>query len=154
MEVIHISLDDNLDQLVADINGASWDSANDISANDYDADSLKAYLNKQDTIFLACYELADGKRTLAGIASSRIEIKPYGKEQWLYVDEVDVCTDQRKKGAGTLMMRKLLEIAESTGCEELWLGTEADNTAANALYQSLGPEEVLTFIGYTYDTDK
>jgi len=27
------------------------------------------------------------------------------------------------------------------GCSEAWLGTELDNTAANALYRSLGGKE-------------
>jgi ribosomal protein S18 acetylase RimI-like enzyme len=83
-----------------------------------------------------------------------MEIKPYDKERWLYVDEVDVCSEQRKKGAGKAIMRKLIEIAEDTGCDEVWLGTEVDNQPANALYRSLDPDEVEQFIGYTYETDE
>jgi len=69
------------------------------------------------------------------------------------VDELDVCANQRKRGAGTAIMQKLLEHAENAGCEEVWLGTEVDNTAANALYSSLNPDEVEQFIGYTYELD-
>jgi aminoglycoside 6'-N-acetyltransferase I len=81
-------------------------------------------------------------------------MKPYGKELWLYVDEVDVCANQRKKGAGKLIMQTLIEMAKSVGCEEVWLGTEVENAPANALYRSLDPDEVSTVIGYTYETDE
>lgn len=149
MEARLVTLEDNLDQLVADINSASWDEANEMI--NYDVTGLQAYLQSQGTLFLACYEFHDERRTLLGIASARIELKPYGKELWLYVDEVDVCADQRQRGAGKLMMRKLLEIGRNKGCEQMWLGTELNNDAANALYKSLNPDDVEQFIGYTYE---
>ncbi len=110
MEASVITLKDNLTTLVQDINDASWDDDNEISG--YTEESLHAYLERQDTIFVTCYELADAKRTLLGIASARIEIKPYGRELWLYVDEVDVCSNHRQKGAGKLIMRKLMAVAK------------------------------------------
>lgn len=147
-----ITIDDDLQRLVEEINNASWDDANEMS--EFDVESLIEYLLRQDTLFVACHEGDDADRTLLGFASSRMEIKPYAKERWLYVDEVDVCSDQRKKGAGKAIMRKLIEIAEDTGCDEVWLGTEVDNQPANALYRSLDPDEVEKFIGYTYETDE
>lgn len=152
MIVKEITLEDDLDSLVLRINDASWDDANEISA--YDVACLRAYLERQDTIFITCDEKSDEGTVLLGIASSRIEIKPYGKELWLYVDEVDVCADQREKGAGKLIMQTLVKIAEDRGCAELWLGAEADNDPANALYRSLAPNEVSNVTGYTYETDK
>ena len=88
------------------------------------------------------------------MASSRIEIKPYDQELWLYVDEVDVCSDQRQKGAGKAIMSKLIEIAKDKGCEEVWLGTEVDNLPANALYRLLDPDDVANVVGYTFETDE
>lgn len=147
-----ISLDDDLLNLVEEINRASWDEANEMC--EYDVESLRAYLERQDTVFIACHEYSESRPILLGIASSRLEIKPYGKELWLYVDEVDVCADQRTKGVGKLIMQTLIEIAEKEGCEEVWLGTELDNAPANALYRSLGPNNVSNVIGYTYETDE
>ena len=144
-----VSEDDNLRQLVNDINSASWDKDNEMS--EYDAEALSEYLNHQDTVFLTCHEVSDGDRTLLGIASSRLEIRPYGRKRWLYIDEVDVCADQRRRGAARSMMKKLLEIAEKAECEEVWLGTELNNLAAKALYRSLNPDEVAQFVGYTYE---
>jgi ribosomal protein S18 acetylase RimI-like enzyme len=146
-----VSKDDDVRCLVAEINSASWDEANEMS--EYGADALSEYLGRQDTIFLACHKLADGEQTLLGIASARLEVKPYSRERWLYVDEVDVCADQRRKGAGSAIMKKLFEIAAEAECEEVWLGAEANNQAANALYRSLHPDEVAHVVGYTYEIE-
>lgn len=152
MVVEVVTLASDLDALVAAINQASWDDANEMS--EYDVPALQAYLERQDTVFVACFEKVDGQSRLLGMASSRMEIKPYGHERWLYVDEVDVCADQRQRGAGKLIMQKLLQIAVEAGCEELWLGTEVDNLPANALYRSLDPDDIADVIGYTYETDE
>ncbi len=146
-----ITLEDNLEQLAAAINQAQWDEANDLVT--YEAAALRAYLERQDTVFVVCYDVEGSQRTLLGIASGRIEIKPYEHERWLYVDEVDVSVAQRRKGAGKAIVRKLIAIAEAADCEEVWLGTELDNLPANALYQSLNPEEIQQFVGYTFDPD-
>ncbi|MDH3642103.1 MAG: GNAT family N-acetyltransferase [Gammaproteobacteria bacterium] len=146
-----ITIHDDLQRLVEEINQASWDDANEMTR--YDVEALSAYLERQDTLFIACHDIAEGDRVLMGIASSRLEIKPYDKERWIYVDEVDVCANQRQKGAGKAMMRKLIGIANDMGCEEVWLGTEVDNRAANALYESVEPDDVARVIGYTYETD-
>lgn len=151
MKIEVVSLDHDLSLLVKEINDAQWDDANEISV--YDEASLRAYLEREDTVFVACHNSTE-PRQLMGIASSRIEMKPYNQELWLYVDEVDVCADQRQKGAGKAIMEKLIAIAEESGCEELWLGTEVNNLPANALYESLNPDDVAQVIGYTYETDE
>ena len=147
-----ITTSDDLRKIVHEINHASWDSANEMSV--YDVESLFTYLERQDTLFVTCHDNSSDPPTLLGIASSRIEIKPYGKELWLYVDEVDVCSDQRRKGAGKAIMQKLIEIAYKKGCQEVWLGAEAENMAANALYLSLKPDTVSRVVGYTFEINE
>ena len=142
-----VTAESDIQQLVTDINKALWDEDD---LGDYDEASLAAYLHCPDTIFLACYEVSSDHRVLMGMASSRVELKPYDQERWLYVDEVDVCVDQRQKGAGKAMMNQLITMAREKGCVEVWLGTEVDNDAANALYRALKPTDVETFIGYTF----
>jgi len=110
-------------------------------------------LQQQDSLFVTCYDVTATDKTLMGFASARFQLKPYDKEKWLYIDEVDVSTDQRMNGAGTAIMKKLLELADEANCVEVWLGTEVENVAANALYQSLKPDEVASFVGYTYELD-
>ena len=147
-----ISLDDNLHDIAAEINSAAWDEDNDLV--EFDADSLQFYLERQDTVFLVCFEETAAGRVLLGMASARVEVKPYAREFWLYVDEVDVCADQRKKGAGRQIMQHLISLAAERGCTEVWLGTEFDNFPANALYHSLDPDDTGSVIGYTWETDE
>ena len=144
-----ITPDHDLARLVSEINEASWDEANDIVA--HQVDDLTAYLERPDTVFVACHHVDGASRTLIGIASGRLEIKPYGRERWLYVDEVDVCADRRREGAGRAIMEALFGIAREAGCVEVWLGTETDNEGANALYGSLDPSERETFVGYAWE---
>lgn len=151
INVEQINIQDDLSQIVSDINGAEWDDDNEISP--YEVEPLKVYLQRQDTVFVVAYNIEGDSKTFLGMASGRIEIKPYGKELWLYVDEVDVCVNQRKKGAGKAIMEKLLAIADEADCEEVWLGTEVDNDPANALYRSLDPDDVGEVVGYTYELD-
>lgn len=141
---------DDLADLVRQINQATWDDANEMSP--YDVASLAAYLRHPDTFFLACHAEEGSDRTLLGIASARLEPKPYGGERWLYVDEIDVVADHRRRGAGRVMMKRLIGMATELGCTEVWLGAEAENDAANALYLALGPTEVADVKGYTYLT--
>lgn len=151
INVEQINIQDDLSQIVSDINGAEWDDDNEISP--YEVESLEVYLQRQDTVFVVAYNIEGDSKIFLGMASGRIEIKPYGKELWLYVDEVDVCVNQRKKGAGKAIMEKLLAIADEADCEEVWLGTEVDNDPANALYRSLDPDDVGEVVGYTYELD-
>ncbi len=143
-----VTLTDDLARLVAEINQAAWDSGNEMSV--YDVPALSTYLARPDTRFVTCHDVDEAGRTLLGIASARVEPKPYEHERWLYVGEVDVCADQRRRGAGRAMMRTLIDLARDAGCEEIWLGAERDNHAANALYRALDPDEVAEVIGYTY----
>ena len=145
-----ISPADDLDDLCARINAARWDETNDMG--EYQPAALAWYLAQPDTIFLACYDGPD-RGTLMGIASGRILHKPYDRSLWLYVDEVDTAVNQRQKGAGRAMMQVFRDIAVEAGCDELWLGTEPDNDAANALYRSLAPSDVEGFVGYTWSLE-
>lgn len=140
---------DDLESIVADINNAKWDTANEMGA--YDFESLRYYVRQADTLFVICYiEHAVGAE-LAGIASARIQHKPYDKMRWLYIDEVDAAANLRQRGVGTAIMKLLLEYAEANDLEEVWLGTEADNVPARKLYESLKPNYIDDVVGYTFE---
>ena len=148
IEVIRITRSDDLEALVTLINSAEWDEDNDVDT--YSVAALEAYLCKEDTVFIAAC-CTDGEKELVGMASGRIELKPYDHMKWLYIDEVDTCANQRRKGVGRALMVRLLEIARESDCEEVWLGTESTNVAANALYKSLVPDEVDHVVGYLFE---
>lgn len=47
-------------------------------------------------------------------------------------------------------MEWLFDYAADAGLDEVWLGADADNSAANAFYESLNPDSVEPVIGYTF----
>ena len=143
-QVSLVSPYDDLEALVSQINAAKWDELNAIEG--YVAEALNQYLEKQGTRFVICR--VEG--LFAGMASARIEHKPYDMSSWLYIDEVDVAVNFRRKGVGTAIMRALLELAREEGCKEVWLGTELENQGATRFYPTLNPNEIEQFFGYTF----
>lgn len=165
--VNEICVEDDLHALVSQINRATWDEDNDISG--YTLASMQTYLMKADTVFLACYvdlrhadtvideespsgELSSQK--LVGVASGRYQLKPYGRTRWLYIDEVDTCSDYRGQGVGSALMTRFLELAAENGCEEAWLATESDNLHARRLYESFDSAEGEAIVGYAFNMSR
>jgi len=151
LEAKLISLDDDLQILVDQINSGQWDEVNELET--YSADALHAYLQLKDTVFVACYVVENEQPTFAGMASARLEQKPYDFSKWLYVDEVDTCSNMRKQGVGTALMNKLIEYADANDCDEVWLGADKDNTDANTFYVSLKPDSIDPVVGYTFELE-
>ena len=141
-----ISATDDLELLARQINSASWSPENEMDDDEFTAASLNLYLADQSNVLVVAYI----ENRFAGLASGSIREKPYPNSRWLYVDEVDVTADYRRQGVGKAMMNTLLRLATEQSCCELWLGTEHDNSAAQALYNSLKPLEVESFVGFTY----
>jgi ribosomal protein S18 acetylase RimI-like enzyme len=77
---------------------------------------------------------------VVGMASGVVLLHP-DKPPAFLVCEVGVSKDMRRNGIGTALLRRLLQLARARGCRGLWLATEADNTAARALYGKLGARE-------------
>ena len=150
-DVITVSPDDDLNVLVAHINAAQWDAVNEMGT--YQVDALQSYLRVKDAVFVVCYLVDSDSRVFAGMASARLEQKPYDFEKWLYIDEVDTCSNLRKQGVGTALMNKLLEIANENDCDEVWLGADAENSLANSFYRSLQPDSVDAVVGYTFELE-
>lgn len=150
-EVRVVTPEDDLTTLVDHINAAQWDEANETQP--YAVDALRSYLRIRDAVFVVCYLVDGEKREFAGMASGRLEHKPYDFEKWLYIDEIDTCSNLRKQGVGTAVMNKLLEIADENDCDELWLATEVENSSARSFYESLKPDSIDAVIGYTFELD-
>ncbi len=146
IDVHAITLNDNLTSLAEQINTASWTAENEIEDGEYSADSLARYLQQSGHVFLS----ATVNGEFAGMAAAAILDKAYANSRWLYVDELDVTANFRRRGVGAAIMCQLLTLARENQCIELWLGTETDNHAARALYESLEPSEVEPFVGFSY----
>ncbi|MEO9633932.1 MAG: GNAT family N-acetyltransferase [Parasphingorhabdus sp.] len=107
---------------------------------------LQSYLAEETHWLVAA--LLDG--VVIGKATAMVHRRP-DKEDELYLDEIDVIPELRRKGIAKMILKKVLEMAEDWGCEECWLGTEKDNIPARKLYESNGakPEDfVLYYLEY------
>jgi ribosomal protein S18 acetylase RimI-like enzyme len=56
----------------------------------------------------------------------------------LYIDNMGVDPAYQRRGYGGRILDELLAWARERGCDYAWLGTETDNAAARALYESRG----------------
>lgn len=94
-------------------------------------DRLAAYLAEPGHFMIVA--LADG--VVVGQCAAVIHRHP-DKVSELYVDEVGVSPAFRRQGVARKMLDAMFAIGREHGCEEAWVGTEPDNLAARALYES------------------
>lgn len=141
----HVTNQKHAERILRSIHSSSWSTESEIDPSDYDAEYFRKSLSQPNAIFLEAF-LND---EFAGMASAFILRKP-DCDQWLYVDEVDVCKDKQRSGVGTELMKYLFEYAKVNGCDEIWVATEQNNVAAKTLCTSLSPSETESFVGYTY----
>lgn len=73
-----------------------------------------------------------------------------GTEMFLY--ELSVHEDHRRRGVGAALVDALAELARGRGCYGMWVGTESDNTAALATYRAAGaaPPEPYVTLDWTF----
>ena len=85
---------------------------------------------------------------VVGQASAVIHYHP-DKPTELYIDELGVSPRWQRRGIGRQLLDALLKIGRTEGCEEVWVGTEPENVAANTLYGRWAQGE--TFVMYVWD---
>ncbi|ANT49029.1 GNAT family N-acetyltransferase [Mesorhizobium amorphae] len=110
-------------------------------------DRLAAYLASPGHFMIMA--LADG--VVVGQCAAVIHRHP-DKVSELYIDEIGVTPAFQRQGIARRMLDAMFVIGRENGCEETWVGTEPDNAAARALYESRrephGPAE--EFVMYVY----
>lgn len=79
--------------------------------------------------------LDDG--VVVGMASAVDYVHP-DKAPQLFINEVGVAGSHHRQGIGRRLVDLLLAHARALGCTYAWVGTEADNVAARALYERAG----------------
>jgi aminoglycoside 6'-N-acetyltransferase I len=82
----------------------------------------------------------DGDR-IVGFASAVVYVHPDKAQPELWINEVGVAETHHRRGIGRRLMQETIEAARHAGCSVVWVQTEADNTAARALYRATGAEE-------------
>jgi ribosomal protein S18 acetylase RimI-like enzyme len=74
---------------------------------------------------------------VVGFASGVHYVHP-DKPAELWINEVAVSPSHQQRGLGKAVVGRLLEAARRLGCQSAWVLTDRSNTAARALYASLG----------------
>jgi aminoglycoside 6'-N-acetyltransferase I len=82
-----------------------------------------------------CVAVDDG--VVVGMITALDYVNP-DKPRQLWINEVGVAPSHRRRGIARAMLDAMLAHARDLGCTEAWLATEHENTAANALYRSVG----------------
>ena len=122
--------------------------AEDVFDKSVRADRLAAYLASPGHFMIVA--LADG--VVVGQCAAVIHRHP-DKVSELYIDEIGVSPAFQRQGIARKMLDAMFAIGREHGCEEAWVGTEPDNVAARALYESRkelhGPAE--EFVMYVYE---
>jgi ribosomal protein S18 acetylase RimI-like enzyme len=78
------------------------------------------------------------KDVVVGFVSAVVYFHPdkTGPEMW--INEVGVAPDYRRRGIGRQLIERALAEARDAGCVEAWVLTERHNTGAMSLYETVG----------------
>jgi ribosomal protein S18 acetylase RimI-like enzyme len=111
------------------------EAAGEVLDNPVDPVQLAAFL--ADPRHMMLVALLGGR--VVGMASGTELLHP-DKPPQMFLNEVGVAEVHRGRGIGRRLVRALLAEARARGCASAWIGTEAENTAANRCYAGAGPK--------------
>lgn len=87
---------------------------------------------------------------ICGMATGTVLRHP-DKPPQMFVNEVGVHEDRQGRGIGRALFAAVLAEARARGCPQVWVVTEAENTAARALYRGAGGAETDALVMYEWD---
>jgi ribosomal protein S18 acetylase RimI-like enzyme len=96
-----------------------------------------------------CVVIDDG--VVIGFASAVHYVHP-DKPPQLWINEVGVAETHQKRGIAKTIVQCLVALASELGCSEAWVLTDESNTAARALYRSVGGAETTGVVMTTFRT--
>jgi aminoglycoside 3-N-acetyltransferase I len=106
-----------------------------------------AFLRGPGHHLLLAYD--DDGRAVGMISGVEMTHPDKGTEMFLY--ELGVADDARRRGVATALVGALAQVARERGCYGMWVGTEVDNTAALATYRRAGATDEAPFVSLTWD---
>jgi ribosomal protein S18 acetylase RimI-like enzyme len=92
------------------------------------------FLADERTIFLAAFE----DSTPIGFLLAYVLPRRHGEPEHLFVYEIGVRKDARRRGVGRTLMQRLAELAGERGVRDAFLLTNESNAGAMAFYQAIG----------------
>jgi ribosomal protein S18 acetylase RimI-like enzyme len=99
------------------------------------AERLRELWTQGDTVVLLAGTPA------VGVAVMRLRLSIWTAGRECYLAELYVEPGRRGQGVGRALMTRVLEIAREQGADWIELNSDEDDTAARALYESLGFEK-------------
>jgi len=88
---------------------------------------------------------------MVGFASGLTYVHP-DKPVELWVNEVSVALEYRRRGIARQLLAALFSVGRSAGCRKAWVGTERTNAPAMALYASMkGSLPPVDFVSIEFD---
>jgi aminoglycoside 6'-N-acetyltransferase I len=112
-----------------------------------DAGRLAAYLAEPGHHMLVALHQGEVVAQVAAVIHRHPD-----KPTELYIDEVGVTPALQRQGIARRMVAEMFALGRELGCEEAWVGTEPDNAAARALYESHGAKGE-PFVMYGYELE-
>jgi ribosomal protein S18 acetylase RimI-like enzyme len=97
------------------------------------------------------YVAFDGERPAGFLSAYRFPALTFAGSR-VYLYDVFVLPGDRGRGVGRALVDRLVADCRSAGVSEIWVGTDADNVAAQRLYSGAGAKlEGDDFVEYAFD---
>lgn len=144
--IVRRAVEDDLDVLTPlfDAYRQFYGQASDLErARTFLADRLRL---EESVVFLAF----EGGRAI-GFTQLYPSFTSVGTARTLVLNDLYVAGDNRRGGVGKALIAAAVAYARETGAKGLSLTTGVENVAAQAVYERLGWEREVRFIGYTFD---
>lgn len=107
--------------------------ADDVFDDDVSFEYLSSYVEQSNHIL--CVAVVNGR--VVGQVRAIIHQHPDNPSE-LYIDNAGVTPSLQRQGIAKSLVMEIVRQARERGCEDIWVGTEADNEPAKALYRSFG----------------
>lgn len=96
--------------------------------------------------------LIDGR--MIGFASAVVYVHPDKPASELWINEIGVLPEFRRRGIATDIMQELKSLALDLGCSDVWVLTEQCNEAAMSLYESLPNSRSENVVMFSFAADQ
>lgn len=115
-------------------------------AADDGAGDPEALLADPRTLMLVAF---DGERPVGFVLGHELP-RRHGERAKLFVYEVDVVENHRRRGIASALLARLAELARERGIQTGFVLTEPGNGPANALYRSAGGATEAVTVEWTF----
>jgi ribosomal protein S18 acetylase RimI-like enzyme len=91
----------------------------------------------------------DGDVPLGFVSGVELTHPDKGSEMFVY--ELGVDEDARRRGVATALVHALATLAKERGCYGMWVGVDTDNVAALATYRRAGAHEEAPAVVFSWE---